>query len=296
MGLVTRGANPRDGRERTIVLTSRGRRFLRLSGEAFEQVVARRSLGLDLGRWWQDLYRVAMTSSWPASKSTLVAAATFVAASVVHLVTQLADSSGLVADVSKALLMPSLALTLLSAVPTPRGRLVAGTLVALGLSFLGDVLPGFVTGDLSFLVMVGFFLLAQVTYIATYWPLRRGSVAGRRPLTLLVYAAVFVALVAACRAGAGSLFLPVLVHGAALTTMAVLATSVSRLAGVGGAVFMLSDSLIALGQFTDLDLPLHGFWVMLTYVVGQALIAAGVAARSAGSLRAGATRHTASVG
>jgi uncharacterized membrane protein YhhN len=239
---------------------------------------------------------VAMTSSWPASKSTLAAAATFVAASVVHLVSQLADSSGLVTDVSKALLMPSLALTLMSAVPTPRGRLVAGTLVALGLSFLGDVLPGFVTGDLSFLVMVGFFLLAQVTYIATFWPLRRGSLAGRRPLALLVYAAVFVALVGACRAGAGSLFLPVLVYGAALTTMAVLATGVSRLAGVGGAVFMLSDSLIALGQFTHLDLPLHAFWVMLTYVVGQALIAAGVATRSAGSLRTGATRHTASVG
>jgi DNA-binding MarR family transcriptional regulator len=41
MGLVTRGANPRDGRERTIVLTSRGRRVLRLSGEAFEQAVGR---------------------------------------------------------------------------------------------------------------------------------------------------------------------------------------------------------------------------------------------------------------
>ena len=225
-----------------------------------------------------------------------MAAATFVAASVVHLATQLADSSGLLADVSKALLTPSLALALMSAVPAPRSRFVAGTLVALGFSFLGDVVPSFLTGDPSFLVIVGFFLLAQVTYIGTFWPLRRESVAERCPPALLAYAAVFVALVAACRAGAGSLFVPVLVYGAALTTMAVLATGVSRLAGVGGAVFMLSDSLIALGQFTDLDLPLQGFWVMLTYLVGQAFIAAGVAARSAGSARTGTTRHTASVG
>jgi hypothetical protein len=48
--------------------------------------------------------------NWSASKSTLVASATFVAAAVVHLATQFLDSSGLLADVSKALLMPSLAL------------------------------------------------------------------------------------------------------------------------------------------------------------------------------------------
>lgn len=220
----------------------------------------------------------------------------FVAASLVHLATQVLDATGVLAEVSKALLMPLLALALLCTVPSPRGRLVTGTLVALGWSFLGDVVPGFVEGDPSFLVMVGFFLLAQLTYIATFWPLRRDSVAARRTLSLGVYAAVFVALVAACRAGAGPLFVPVVVYGVALTTMAVLATGVSRLAGVGGAVFMGSDSLIALGQFTHLELPLHGFWVMLTYVVGQALIAAGVAARAVGAAPDGTTRHTAAVG
>jgi uncharacterized membrane protein YhhN len=237
-----------------------------------------------------------MTMRWPASKSTRVAAAAFVAASVVHLATQLVDSSGLVADVSKALLMPSLAVALMSTVRSPRGRMVAGALSALCFSFFGDVVPGFLTGDLSFVVMVGFFLLAQVTYIATFWPLRRESVVVRRPLWALAYAAVFVALVAACRAGAGSLFVPVLVYGAALTTMAVLSTGISRLAGVGGAVFMASDSLIALGQFAGLVLALHDFWVMLTYITGQALIAAGVATRSAGAARTGTTRQTASVG
>ena len=46
--------------------------------------------------------------------------------------------------------------------------------------------------------------------------------------------------------------------------------------GAGGAVFMLSDSLIALDAFADLALPGHGFWVMLTYVLGQVLLVVAV--------------------
>jgi hypothetical protein len=54
---------------------------------------------------------------------------------------------------------------------------------------------------------------------------------------------------------------------------------VSRLTGIGGAVFLVSDALIALHEFAGLDLPRQGFWVMLTYIVGQALIVAGVVDR-----------------
>ncbi|MGW5238508.1 lysoplasmalogenase [Monashia sp. NPDC004114] len=198
---------------------------------------------------------------------------------VVHLATQLGDVTGPLAEVTQDLLMPLLALALALAVPTPRGRLVNGTLVALGFSFLGDAAPDLAPDDSSFLVMVGFFLVAQVAYVVTFWPLRRESVAGRSWLYVVPYAVAFVALVVACRAGAGSLFVPVVVYGLALSSMAVLSTGVSTLAGVGGAVFMASDALIALGEFTGLDLPQHAFWVMLTYVVGQTLIVRGVMTR-----------------
>jgi uncharacterized membrane protein YhhN len=197
----------------------------------------------------------------------------------VHLVTQLGDVTGPLADVTQDLLMPLLALALALSVEAPRGRLVNGTLVALGFSFLGDAAPDLAPGDSAFLVMVGFFLVAQVAYVVTFWPLRRASVAGRSWLCVVPYAVAFVALVAACRAGAGSLFVPVVVYGLALTAMAVLSTGVSTLAGVGGAIFMASDALIALGRFTTLDLPQHDFWVMLTYVVGQTLIVLGVMTR-----------------
>src|ERR687889_1376452 len=62
-----------------------------------------------------------------------------------------------------------------------------------------------------------------------------------------------------------------------LTTMAVLSTGLGRLAGVGGAIFMASDAMIALRAFTPwYQPPVSGFWVMLTYIVGQALLAAAV--------------------
>lgn len=194
----------------------------------------------------------------------------------VHLAAQVGDADGLVADITQDLLMPVLAGTLLAATVAPRGRLVRLVLLALGLSWLGDAAPDLAPDDLAFLVMVGFFLLAQATYIAAFLPFRDDSVLGRRPAAALPYAAVFVALIALTRAGAGSLLVPVVVYGLALTTMAILATGLGRLAGVGGIVFMLSDALIALGAFTDLDLPVHGFWVMLTYVLGQALIVLAV--------------------
>jgi uncharacterized membrane protein YhhN len=198
---------------------------------------------------------------------------------MVHLATQLGEVTGPLADVTQDLLMPLLALSLALAVPAPRGRLVNGTLVALGFSFLGDAAPDLAPQDTAFLVMVGFFLVAQFAYVATFWPLRRESVAGRSWFYVLPYAAAFVALVAACREGAGSLFVPVVVYGLALTTMAVLSTGVSTLAGVGGAVFMASDALIALGEFTGIDLPQQDFWVMLTYVAGQTLIVLAVMSR-----------------
>jgi uncharacterized membrane protein YhhN len=101
-------------------------------------------------------------------------------------------------------------------------------------------------------------------------------VAGRRPLLLLPYAAGFLALIVLTQEGAGSLLLPVLVYGLALVAMAVLSTGLGRLTGIGGAVFFVSDALIALRSFADLTLPAHDFWVMLTYVLGQTLIVLGV--------------------
>ena len=139
-------------------------------------------------------------------------------------------------------------------------------------------MPVLVGDDAAFLVMVGFFLLAQVG-------LRRGVRTVRPPLGACTVARSCCcrtprcssALVAACAPGAGSLLVPVAVYGGVLTAMAVLATGLGRLAAIGGAVFLVSDGLIALEAFVpSWDLGGQGFWVMLTYVVGQGLLAAAV--------------------
>jgi len=215
----------------------------------------------------------------PAARLLLGA---FAAVALVHLVAQLAGG-GRLTDGTQVLLMPLLAGVLWCETSSPRGRLVTPVLVALGLSWIGDSAPKLTSGDSSFLVMITFFLLAQVAYITAFWPFRGRSVLHvRRPL-LLVYLAVVAALVAACAAGAGALLLPVLVYGACLGTMAVLATGVNRLTAVGGALFLVSDGLIALDAFASgFDLPARGFWVMSTYVAAQVLIVAGVLDADAG--------------
>lgn len=208
---------------------------------------------------------------------------------LVHLAAHLLGAATL-ADTSQWFLMPVLAGCLWLATrrhadgdPGRRSRLVRLTLVALGFSWLGDTAPDLADGDTAFLVMVGFFLCAQVVYTIAFWPYRAGSVL-RRPLTLVPYGLALLALVVACAPGAGSLLVPVVVYGVCLGTMAVVATGVDRLAAVGGAVFLLSDALIALNAFAPwYDLPGHGFWVMLTYVVGQVLLVLGVLRRDRGA-------------
>ncbi len=201
---------------------------------------------------------------------------------LVHLTAEAAGAQDL-STVSQWTLMPALAAVVLTATRRPRGRPVTWVLVALGFSWLGDLVPSLVDDGMSFLVMVGFFLLAQVAYVVAFTPFVRRSVVHRRRLLLLPYAAALGSLVALCAPHAGSLLVPVCVYGAMLTAMAVLATGLGRVATLGGAIFLLSDALIALEAFVpSWDLAGQGFWVMLTYTVGQALLAAAVLRRDVG--------------
>ncbi|MEN0129770.1 MAG: lysoplasmalogenase [Brevundimonas sp.] len=212
--------------------------------------------------------------------------AAFVLAALVHLGALLTGADTL-ADVSQAILMPLLAGVLLAATRWPRGHLVRWATVALGASWLGDSVPRLLDGDAAFLAMVGCFLVAQVAYVVAFAPDVRRSVLHRRPALLVPYAVVLVVLMAACLPHAGSLALPVAVYGGVLTAMAVLATGVGPLVAAGGAVFLVSDGLIALNQFVPgWTLPGQDFWVMVTYLVGQSLIVGGVVVRNRAVRRA----------
>jgi uncharacterized membrane protein YhhN len=48
-----------------------------------------------------------------------------------------------------------------------------------------------------------------------------------------------------------------------------------RLVFLGSVFFVLSDSMIALNKFS-MDIPLAGFWIMITYITAQYLIMRGL--------------------
>jgi uncharacterized membrane protein YhhN len=194
----------------------------------------------------------------------------------VHLVA-LVTHADTVAAVTQALLIPLLAAALLGASRRPLARVTRWALVALGLSWLGDTLPNVADGDTAFLLMVGAFLLAQAAYVTSFWPDRRRVRRG----TVVAYAVALATLVAICAPHAGGLLVPVVVYGLMLTTMAVLSTGLGRIAALGGAVFFVSDGLIALGHFAGHPTgTAGGLAVMSTYAVGQALLVAGVLHRA----------------
>jgi uncharacterized membrane protein YhhN len=58
-----------------------------------------------------------------------------------------------------------------------------------------------------------------------------------------------------------------------LTAMAAASTRLGPVAGAGGALFLLSDTLIATGVAHWPQPPRPDLWVMLTYLAAQALLA-----------------------
>ncbi|MFT4288865.1 lysoplasmalogenase [Nocardioides sp.] len=195
----------------------------------------------------------------------------------VHLVAALHGPDAL-ADLTQVLLMPALAAYLLLVAPRQH-RLVRLAGAALFFSWLGDTVPRFLSEDAGFPALIGCFLLGQGCYIAGFWPYRHRSVLRTRLVT--PYAVCLVVLWALLLPHAGMLAPAVVVYGASLAGMAVLATGIDRLAWAGGAVFVVSDGLIALDAFEVWTQPGHDFWVMLTYILAQLLIVLGVTARAA---------------
>jgi len=196
----------------------------------------------------------------------------FIALAMLHLAGQLFDQEALHL-VTKPLLMPALLAWFLTVTSSGRFR----TLVAVGLvwSWLGDLglMP---SGEAWFLAGLGAFLIAQLTYSVAFWPSRADSVLSR-PLLILPYLAVLVGLLVVLWDHLGDLRLPVTVYAVVIVGMAVLATGVNRTVAVGAVLFVVSDALIALDSVAGLvRLPAHGFWVMLTYLAAQLLIALGV--------------------
>lgn len=206
------------------------------------------------------------------------ALAAFLVVALVHLGAQATAPDGLIAGITQVCLMPALAWVLHASTPDPKSRLVRLVLVALGLSWVGDTIPRFIPDgtNLDLALMLGAFVLAQLVYVVAFAPFVGRSILRTRPKLLIPYALALL-VVLGVTAGAGSFFVGVVVYGVVIVTMAILATGLDRIAGIGGALFMVSDALIAVRAFGGLAVPHHDLWVMLTYVLAQAMIVMAVA-------------------
>ncbi|MEH3066924.1 MAG: lysoplasmalogenase [Aeromicrobium erythreum] len=163
----------------------------------------------------------------------------FVAVLSVHLVLLAADATPW-DSVTKCLLAPVLA----AWVVAERGPrlLVAALVLCLGGDLLLEVEGLFVAGMASFAA-------AHVCLVALF--VRAGAVRERRPHPLLVatYLLAGVALVAWAWGGLAADLRPVVpVYAVLLLATAVTSSCVDVLAGVGGALFLVSDGLIALAR------------------------------------------------
>lgn len=165
---------------------------------------------------------------------------------------------------TKPLLMPTLALG--------KDR---GTQKALALGGLGDVaLLG--VGDVAFTAGLGSFLGGHVAWMRTLRGRGEGGYLRRRPWAAAPYVAAFAGLNAYLWPRTGKDRLPVLVYSAALlgTALVALDTGDAKTAA-GGALFLTSDTLLALEKFAGVHLPVHEGLVMATYTSAQALLAEG---------------------
>jgi uncharacterized membrane protein YhhN len=144
---------------------------------------------------------------------------------------------------------------------------------ALAFGAAGDVaLLG--RGNAAFTAGLVSFLAGHVAWIAALRQRPGGGWLRSRPALALPYLAAFGSLNAYLWPRTGKDRIPVLGYSTALLAMALTALDTgSPREAAGGALFLLSDSLLALEKFAGIQLPAHEGLVMATYASAQALLA-----------------------
>ncbi|GAA1335103.1 hypothetical protein GCM10009635_40670 [Actinocatenispora thailandica] len=183
--------------------------------------------------------------------------------------TAVAQQWTLVDRATKPLLMPLLAAYLLVRVGA-RWRVLP---VVVGLAFAcGGDIALLASGMVFFALGMGLFAVTHLCYLVTF--ARSGALAGlrRRAWVPVLYALGWLTLLLVMR---DRVSVPLLValaaYGVLLYAMASSAACLDVLLGVGGLLFAVSDSMIALGT-GGLRLPAHDLAVMVTYLLAQGVL------------------------
>ena len=196
------------------------------------------------------------------------------AVAVIHI-TALALGADAVAAPTKLLLMPLLAVAVLWAGRGSRwGSTYTLLFLALAFSWLGDGAGTMFPFAPELPMMLLCFGLAHLCYIWLFW-----RILAVRPLPMwsAVYGVWWIGLLLILWPTLGALLIPVALYGLVLGGTAAAASRCHPLIAWGGAFFLASDTILAFRLFTPDAMP---GWasplVMLTYCLGQGLIAAGV--------------------
>lgn len=176
----------------------------------------------------------------------------------------------------KPLLMPSLAIAVLldKMIPKKTARLI---ICALIFHTAGDILLLF-SGENYFISGIGAFFIGHILYLVSLWSLLSGIKTSCKLGIIALTAAAAIALMLPYRIS-GFLQVGAYIYGATLLSL-VSFSLIGVLRGhrnavlslIGGVLFVISDSLIALSAFHSLHLPFHDSLIMLTYIAAQFLI------------------------
>ena len=144
---------------------------------------------------------------------------------------------------------------------------------ALALGGAGDVaLLG--SSDAAFTAGLVSFLAGHLAWIIALRERPGGGYLRARPVLAAPHLAAFAAMNAYLWKRTGKDRIPVVAYSTVLLAMSLTALdSGSPRTAAGGALFLASDTMLALEKFGDLRLPAHEALVMATYTTAQALLA-----------------------
>ena len=163
-------------------------------------------------------------------------------------------------------------------------------LLAFFFSWVGDILlmfSGAYEDELFFFSGVGGFFLAQVAYIYVFTRYSESGGKGflqNQSWTGILFLAYLGGIYALLYPHMdGIMKVVILVYAITLVGMSMMALNRGgrvnresfRLVFSGSVLFVISDSLIAIDKFA-MEIPLAGFWIMLTYMAAQYLITQGL--------------------
>ena len=188
-------------------------------------------------------------------------------------------------SISKPLLMPVLAIYFLTQTRRAFTPLKAWIILALGFSWLGDILLMFEERNSTFFLLgLSAFFVAQVSYIVFFHNIRMKEYIRGNALLLLVVIVYYFILISIISPHLGNLKLPVRIYGVVLSFMVMLAMhttfSKNKRAGrwmmIGAILFVASDSLLAFNKFYS-SFDYAAVIIMLTYGLAQLFITVGAA-------------------